>query len=590
MAYDPARLEQALINADKAGDTEAAKMLAAEIRKMRATPELEPTEPRPLLQRAAGGAAEVMARMAGQPFTANLISQVTGPSSGRPWSEVLPEAVTNAPKSLGHLAGGLANMVIHPLDTAKTVLDLAAGGLQNVLPQSVVEAVNKLDWNPEASAAAREKANQVGKFYADRYGSAEGFKQAVAKDPAGVMLDLASIFTLGGGTMARIGGLTGVPALTRGGQVVSQVGRAIDPIALTAKGAIRAVHVTGRGLANVIGGLGTHTGPESIRQATRAGLEGGERAETFTRHLRGNAPMEEPLEVARQALRKMREARGQVYRGGMEKVSADKTVLDFKPILDSMDDVEKIGSYKGKVLDASTRSVKTELGKLIDDWAKSNPADFHTPEGLDALKRAVGDIRDSAPFGTPSRKVADTVYHAVREQITRQAPTYANVMSRYEQASEQLREIEKALSLGKNANADTALRKLQSLMRDNVNTNYGGRLKRAGELEQYGAENLMPALAGQALKSLTPRGLGKIGGGLGTGAAAFYLTGDPVTTVATLLAQSPRLMGESAYKIGQGARVLGRGSSATAQFLDRIGVDPALLANLLTQAGQERRP
>ena len=43
MAYDQARLEQALINADKAGDVEAAKMLAAEIRNMRAQPKDTPS-------------------------------------------------------------------------------------------------------------------------------------------------------------------------------------------------------------------------------------------------------------------------------------------------------------------------------------------------------------------------------------------------------------------------------------------------------------------------------------------------------------------------------------------------------------------
>src|SRR4030066_1359166 len=39
MAYDLARLEQALVNADKAGDTEAAKTFAAEIRKQRGQPQ-----------------------------------------------------------------------------------------------------------------------------------------------------------------------------------------------------------------------------------------------------------------------------------------------------------------------------------------------------------------------------------------------------------------------------------------------------------------------------------------------------------------------------------------------------------------------
>lgn len=45
MAYDLARLEQALVNADKAGDTEAAKAFAAEIRRMRSAVSQEKYDP-----------------------------------------------------------------------------------------------------------------------------------------------------------------------------------------------------------------------------------------------------------------------------------------------------------------------------------------------------------------------------------------------------------------------------------------------------------------------------------------------------------------------------------------------------------------
>lgn len=48
-------------------------------------------------------------------------------------------------------------------------------------------------------------------------------------------------------------------------------------------------------------------------------------------------------------------------------------------------------------------------------------------------------------------------------------------MKNYENASNLIREIEKTLSLNPKASIDTALRKLQSVMRDNVNTNYGKR-------------------------------------------------------------------------------------------------------------------
>ena len=59
----------------------------------------------------------------------------------------------------------------------------------------------------------------------------------------------------------------------------------------------------------------------------------------------------------------------------------------------------------------------------------------------------MGDIRDNTEFGTPARRVADQAYQAIRGTIIKQAPEYADIMRGYEQASDQIREIEKTLSL-----------------------------------------------------------------------------------------------------------------------------------------------
>jgi hypothetical protein len=177
---------------------------------------------------------------------------------------------------------------------------------------------------------------------------------------------------------------------------------------------------------------------------------------------------------------------------------------------------------------------------------------------LDALKRQIGGIQESIPFEEKTaRKVAGEVYNSIKSEISKQAPDYADTMKGYSQASEQIAEIEKALSLGNKASADTAMRKLQSLTRNNVNTNYGNRLDMAKALEQQGGQEIMPALAGQSLSSIAPRGLGgAVAGATGVGAAA---TLNPAL-LAALAMQSPRLMGEAALKTGQGARFVQKGA------------------------------
>ena len=150
-------------------------------------------------------------------------------------------------------------------------------------------------------------------------------------------------------------------------------------------------------------------------------------------------------------------------------------------------------------------------------------------------------------------------------------------MKEYSTTSELVREIEGALSLGQKSRADTAIRKLQSLMRKNVNTNFGQRVQLGKELSKYG-EDIFPALAGQSLSELTPMGLQRA-----TSIPAAYgpfSAGGPLAAGASLLTSSPRLMGEAAY----GAGLLGRGLG-TAENAMPLAFDPRAY-NLMYQAGR----
>lgn len=232
-------------------------------------------------------------------------------------------------------------------------------------------------------------------------------------------------------------------------------------------------------------------------------------------------------------------------------ISKDKSVINFAPIDNAVQSLQKMGSYKGQVINKNAAGTVDEVSSLVNQWKSLDPAEYHTPEGLDALKKAIGDVRDATQFGSPGRKAADTAYNAVKSQIDSQAPTYSKVMKDYAQASESLTEIEKALSLGNKAAADTSMRKLQSLMRNNVNTNYGNRLDLAKKLEANGAD-ILPAIAGQAASSLTPRGLQ----GLAATGAGFASLANPMT-LAALPFTSPRLMGELSYGLGAMNRGVG---------------------------------
>lgn len=449
-----------------------------------------------------------------------------GQSESMTGKEVVTQAVKSFPSSLKNVLIGTYEAVASPLQTGKTILDIGAGALQNILPESVVQAIGE-------DKASREVANKVGQMYVQRYGGVEQAKRTIANDPAGFLSDVSAVLT---------GGSSVAPKL---GKAASMV----DPLSLTAK----AVGTAGKAVAPVLG-MTTGAGAESFRQAYKAGREGGTAAEQFRSNITGTAPMTDVLDMAKQNLSNMNQAKQAQYRSGMVNIKGDKTVLDFKGIDQALKTAENKTSYKGKVVNERAANELQTVREIVDDWKAQNPADFHTPEGLDALKQKIGDVLENIPYEQKQARAAiGGVYNSVKSEIAKQAPAYSKVMKEYSESSELIREIERSLSLGQKASAETATRKLQSLMRKNVNTNFGQRVALGKQLSEAGGADIFPALAGQSLSDITPMGLQRATSPL-TALGAFSTGGVPLAT-ASLLSSSPRLMGEAAYGTGLLSRI-----------------------------------
>jgi len=127
------------------------------------------------------------------------------------------EALLSAGKkfipSTGHLIGNIAQAAIHPIDTANTLADLGAGVIYKGLPASLQQKLDKADIALAGSEKAKETkdqainlANAVGKDYVNKYGSYEGFKRALAEDPATVLADISTVL-YGGGAALKAGNL-----------------------------------------------------------------------------------------------------------------------------------------------------------------------------------------------------------------------------------------------------------------------------------------------------------------------------------------------------------------------------------------------
>jgi hypothetical protein len=468
----------------------------------------------------------------------------------------------------------IVEMVTSPVQTAKGIRDVGLGVLQKVRELSPEGQRGSL---PAFDTSA---ADAVGKSLVDSYGSLENVKRTLATDPAKLLADASLIVTGGGSVASRLPGMVG-----RVGADVAAVGQAIDPL-VAALRATKAVAKKAEPVVSTALGFTTGAGTEAVRQAATSGYQGGQKADKFQAQMRGTEPVNTVVEEIKPAIEKLREERSTAYKEGMVDIKNDSTILSFEPIDNAISEVKNRGVFKNKVIDESAADTWQKINKKVSDWKNDNPAEYHTPEGMDALKKAIGDIRDSSDFGTPARNAADQVYKAIKTEIQSQAPTYSKVMKDYEEASSLLKEIEKTLSANPKANIDTTVRKLQSILRNNANTNYGRRVELGNLLEEKGATNLMPQLAGQALSSAAPRGLQGIGSAVAGATTAFanpaYLAALPLT--------SPRVVGEAAYYAGKGTNKATQLADKLKQYTQQAGIDPTKARMLAYQLSKIPKP
>jgi hypothetical protein len=308
-------------------------------------------------------------------------------------------------------------------------------------------------------------------------------------------------------------------------------------------------------IASKILGATTGAGEEPINQAFKAGRAGGAQAKALRENMSGQSNMLDVLDDAKINLDAMRQARGAQYRSNMAAVKADKSVLDLSPVDSSIMDSFQKFTFKGQARNPQVMQALQDVRGMVDNWKRLDPAEYHTPEGMDALKQQIGSYINRLPMEARDVKAALLeVEGSVKRQIQSQAPEYAKAMREYSEASDSINEVMRSLSQNDRASADTALRKLQSVMRNNANTNYGARLQSVAELEQAGGRPLMPALAGQALNEWTPRGIQRATTGATTGGLA--LTGNIPAAVGMAALGSPRLAGEGAFLAGQASRVV----------------------------------
>lgn len=171
-------------------------------------------------------------------FDAPAMPQDQMPGMRRTYTaaEVPGAALENLPASAQRFAsgvvGGLQQLATSPVETVSGLvggaLDIGAGALQNVLPQPVVDVINKFDFDPDAAKRAVEAANRAGGALANRYGSYENVKRTLAEDPVGAAADLSTLLGVG-----AVG--TGSQALGRASTLTNPLTAVTAPVGAVAR-------------------------------------------------------------------------------------------------------------------------------------------------------------------------------------------------------------------------------------------------------------------------------------------------------------------------------------------------------------------
>ena len=496
------------------------------------------------------------------------------------------ETLSNVPSSTKAFFEAVFMPVLDPIGFATGIAGLG---------DSLLGMAGITDGDPETAKA-------VGKYFADRYGSVDGFKEAFKTDPVGILSDLSVIVTLGAtgvvkgsnivGNIAKQGGKTNplIESVQKGASATGAVASKLDPV----MGSIAIAQLPivknflaggGKLLASPLA-LTTGKGVETISKAFEAGLQGGKQGQSFRSQFFGKGSPDDIVNKAIEGLMESKNAMQKTYNNGMTGLAmSQKIVPDFatklRKIRQNYLDKHMVFQFDkgGNVLKLpkGAEPFYKEIDDIIETAIKNTKN--YTYGALDDVKKAI-DKASPNVFNAKNKNATDalTIRNDVKDLIVQEMPDYADVMKAYEEANLAKIQIEKALMLGTNIkqipNIEGTYRRLLSALNDGVNTNFGKRAEMVNKIDPTG--ELSAGIAGANLAQIIPSNMVSRAGAGAIGSGIFY---NPAQ-LALLPATSPAVVGSLAYGAGRTLGLAGKYApyANPSAFASRSLAEPSLLA------------
>lgn len=507
------------------------------------------------------------------------------------------------------------NALTDPIGTAESVRDIGIG---------VYSLLTDGDRPEEAVALA------LGEYYTDRYGSKEAFKNSVRTDPVGVLLDLASFANpgLGGAKAAgtgairiadKIGAEKTADFLRKAGdsKLSEAARRALIASDIgSGAGAGRLAQKTpaflGRAVATASGTI-SGAGGDAVQRAFEIGREFkkpfGKRGQRFTDTMldtgKLNVSPEQFAADVDKAANAMRQQIRDQYVAGIADIDMGGTnvfgrteTTSVTPRLNMSPDIQRtvtVPTQFNRPFFANAFSriadIKRQRDSAKGEGSEAEGFAAETSQAIDLMdndivefsksplpdKEAAFKLRQKLDtYDFPPRSREDAFRNDLRGILSdelKKDPKYKKVVEDFDEATKLADEIFAELSLGPTKNTSQKLRKLQSVTRNNVNTNFGRRVELLNRLNPDADYDLLDVATAQALRQDQPTGAARIGqsgsqslGVLGVGSGVV----EPSSGIVATLGQSmltPQNVGRAAYKTGQVAQVLRPITTPTAMAL-----------------------
>lgn len=235
---------------------------------------------------------------------------------------------------------------------------------------------------------------------------------------------------------------------------------------------------------------------KTVYDIKRSGTKSANKA--YNEFKNGVKSVDDLTTIVENSYAKLKQSSFEKYMANKARLEKDAQVLPFDGIEKQLAETEQKLTYKGQVIDKDAYDMYKAVKDKVNTYKALNPNEYHTPIGMDALKRQIASLKvprnKNDVLSSKVANVVDDVSRAIGYTIKNNAPLYEKMVGDSSADLKILSDLKYNLSVGKQANAQTVISKLdKALSRPHVEN----KLKM---LDEKTGSNTIPSIAGYLSK------------------------------------------------------------------------------------------